>query len=68
MGSPGGGGWGDPLARDPALVLRDVRDEVVSLEAARKMYGVVLKEDASAVDQAATKALRSQRVDSEAGA
>ncbi len=32
---PGGGGWGDPLERDPAAVLADVRNELVSVEAAR---------------------------------
>ncbi len=31
----GAGGWGDPLERDPALVLKDVRNEFVSLDAAR---------------------------------
>ena len=38
----GGGGWGNPLERDPAKVLDDVLDELVSLEAARDDYGVVL--------------------------
>ncbi|MES2980396.1 MAG: hydantoinase B/oxoprolinase family protein [Pseudomonadota bacterium] len=39
----GGGGWGDPRARDPLSVLRDVEDGVVSQEAARRDYGVVLR-------------------------
>ncbi|MFQ5593306.1 MAG: hydantoinase B/oxoprolinase family protein [Anaerolineae bacterium] len=39
---PGAGGYGDPTERDPALVLRDVRDGKVSLEAARRDYGVVI--------------------------
>jgi len=38
----GGGGWGDPLARDSALVARDVRWGKVSLDAAAADYGVVL--------------------------
>ncbi len=38
----GGGGWGDPLTRPAAWVLEDVRDEVVSLEAARETYGVAI--------------------------
>ena len=38
----GGGGWGDPLVRDPALVARDVRWGKVSLAAAAADYGVVL--------------------------
>ena len=35
---PGAGGWGDPLERDPARVLRDVRNELVSVECARDQY------------------------------
>lgn len=58
--SPGGGGWGDPLERDPALVLRDVRDGVVSRVAARTEYGVVLAEDAPRIDAEATRRLREQ--------
>jgi N-methylhydantoinase B len=54
----GAGGWGDPLERDPALVLKDVRNEFVSLEAAREDYGVVIV--GNAVDLAATEALRRQ--------
>ena len=38
----GAGGWGDPLDRDPALVLKDVLNEFVSERAAREDYGVVL--------------------------
>jgi N-methylhydantoinase B len=54
----GAGGWGDPLERDPALVLSDVRNEFVSLRAARADYGVVLVGEPLAVDAAATAALR----------
>lgn len=57
---PGGGGWGDPLQRDPAAVVRDVRNGKVSLAAARRDYGVVLDEVTLAVDEAATAALRGQ--------
>jgi N-methylhydantoinase B len=39
----GGGGFGDPLQRDPALVLQDVIDDYVSIERAAKDYGVVIK-------------------------
>ena len=39
----GGGGFGDPLERDPVQVREDVADDYVSLERARKDYGVVLK-------------------------
>ncbi len=38
----GGGGWGDPLDRDPQAVLDDVLDEYVSVEGASRDYGVVL--------------------------
>jgi N-methylhydantoinase B len=38
----GGGGWGDPLARNPAAVAKDVRDGKVSVDGARDDYGVVL--------------------------
>ena len=54
----GAGGWGDPLDRDPAAVLRDVRNELVSVEAAAKSYGVVVDTDAWVVDRQATDAYR----------
>lgn len=58
----GGGGWGDPLDRDPQAVLDDVLDEYVSVEGAARGYGVVLTgslEDLTlAVDAAATAARR----------
>jgi N-methylhydantoinase B len=57
----GGGGWGDPLERDPALVLRDVRNDFVSGRAARDDYGVVLRGDPPAVDDVATAALRERK-------
>jgi hypothetical protein len=40
--TPGGGGYGDPRERDPALVLEDVRDLLLEPEEAREMYGVVV--------------------------
>ncbi len=39
---PGGGGWGDPLERDPAAVLQDVRNEFLSPAKALADYGVVI--------------------------
>ena len=57
----GAGGWGDPLERDPAKVLRDVRNELVSPEAARRAYGVVVDTVSWTVDQAATDRLRAAR-------
>ena len=56
--SGGGGGYGDPLYRDPEAVQQDVRDEYVSREAARKEYGVVITEDGE-IDYDETERLRS---------
>ena len=53
---PGGGGWGDPLERDPELVVQDVIAEKVSLRRAREVYGVV--EDHGQVDVVATQRAR----------
>jgi N-methylhydantoinase B len=57
--TPGGGGFGDPLTREPARVARDVRLGYVSREAAWRDYGVVVDAD-DAVDAAATAALRNE--------
>jgi len=59
----GGGGFGDPLERDPNLVIEDIKDDYVSVARAAKDYGVVVTTiDAElcdyAVDEAATAALR----------
>ena len=56
--TPGGGGFGDPLNRDPALVERDVRLGYYSLAQAAKLFGVVLRGEPATVDAAATDALR----------
>jgi N-methylhydantoinase B len=60
----GGGGFGPAIARDPVAVMEDVLDELVSIEAARTQYGVVLTgglEDYDlAVDRAATRTLRAE--------
>ncbi|MFW6063770.1 MAG: hydantoinase B/oxoprolinase family protein [Chloroflexota bacterium] len=58
--SPCGGGYGDALERDPQRVLDDVRDEFVSLENARRQYGVVIDTETWTVDDAATGDLRRQ--------
>jgi N-methylhydantoinase B len=59
----GGGGWGDPLERDPAAVLRDVCNGLVSPEAAKAHYGVVLVDGAIAASATATQRgfLRAER-------
>ena len=56
----GGGGWGDPLDRDPDAVRWDVVEGFVSREAARDSYGVVLEADGGPVDRGATEALRDE--------
>jgi N-methylhydantoinase B len=56
----GGAGYGDPMERDPESVLVDVLDGIVSPEAAKRAYGVVLAEDGMAVDADATKTTRAQ--------
>jgi N-methylhydantoinase B len=53
-----GGGYADPLERDPQLVLEDVVDGLVSERAAREVYGVVLDQNREAVDWLQTKTLR----------
>jgi N-methylhydantoinase B len=52
----GGGGWGDPLQRDPALVGKEIRQGLVTTAGARA-YGVVASEDGD-VDEVATARLR----------
>jgi N-methylhydantoinase B len=54
----GGGGYGDPLARDPEAVAKDVREEKITPAAAKDVYGVVLGE--GGVDPAATAAARAE--------
>jgi N-methylhydantoinase B len=54
----GGGGWGDPLERDPALVAKEITQGLVTPDGARD-YGVVA-DAAGVVDEAATTALRAE--------
>jgi N-methylhydantoinase B len=58
----GGGGYGDPIERDPEEVRDDARNYIVSLEAARDEYGVILntKPELYKVDYAATQRFRTQ--------
>ena len=63
--TPGGGGFGDPLERDPNLVIEDIKDDYISVERAAKDYGVVVHTiDAELcnyeVDKVATAALRTK--------
>ena len=56
-----GGGYGDPLDRDPELVLGDVLDGYVTLNGARDDYGVVINSNSLTIDTKATQSLREQR-------
>jgi N-methylhydantoinase B len=53
-----GGGYGDPLEREPERVLNDVEAGIVSREEAKEIYGVVIEGDDLVVDLAATDKLR----------
>ena len=61
--SAGGGGYGSPFDRDPDRVLHDLREGWISADRARGVYGVVTTGEAAsdtlAIDEAATRALRS---------
>lgn len=54
----GGGGWGDPLERDPGDVAGDVRRRLLTPSRAQEVYGVVLRDGGAGVDLPATDALR----------
>jgi N-methylhydantoinase B len=56
----GAGGWGDPLERDSALVMRDVLDEKLTIDYVLDRYGVVIDPTTLAVDEAATYAVRAE--------
>lgn len=56
----GPGGWGDPLEREPWRVLKDVRNEFVSLTSAMEDYGVVIDPSRWVVDESRTAELRNE--------
>jgi N-methylhydantoinase B len=56
----GGGGWGDPLERDPEAVLKDVRNEFLSAAKAAEDYGVIVDVATWTVDTAATERRRGE--------
>ena len=58
--TPGGGGLGSPLERDPKAVLADVVEEIVTVDAAAGVYGVVLTQSGE-IDWPATHRTRAQR-------
>jgi N-methylhydantoinase B len=53
-----GGGYGDPLEREPQLVSEDVRNNLVSKETAEQIYGLVMDESALSADPIRTQQLR----------
>ena len=61
--TPGAGGYGDPLRRPAEAVLRDVMEKKVSVQAAEKVYGVVIRAQGVnyIIDEQATQALRIRR-------
>jgi N-methylhydantoinase B/oxoprolinase/acetone carboxylase alpha subunit len=63
LDTPGGGGFGDPFAREPERVLADMREGYVSREAAERDYGVVVAEadNGIVVDVVATARKRQKR-------
>ena len=66
---PGGGGYGDPLEREPDLVARDVENGLVSAGRAREVYNVALTRDRDGncvVDEEETARLRGARPDGQA--
>lgn len=54
----GGGGWGDPMDRDPNLVRADVRNEIVSQKSALEDYGVVLEGEDFTINRKKTEQYR----------
>lgn len=52
--TPGGGGYGDPLERNPFLVAEDVRRQYISLETASDVYGVLFRKNMLEVDEEKT--------------
>jgi N-methylhydantoinase B len=56
--TPGGGGYGDPLERDPQQVAHDVRDELISRATAQGVYGVALDPKTGQPQEAETRKLR----------
>jgi N-methylhydantoinase B len=58
--SGGGGGWGDPLERDPSAVLQDIINGYISIDVARDVYGVVIDPITMTVHWEETNQLREE--------
>ena len=61
LATGGGGGFGRAIDRDPAAVQADVRNDLLTVEKAQELYGVVIDRQTLAVDLEATTALRALR-------
>ena len=59
--TPGGGGYGNPMEREPKLVLHDVLNGLVPLEAAKKDYGVAIDPVTMKIDWKSTQLLRAKQ-------
>ncbi|MFH1026361.1 MAG: hydantoinase B/oxoprolinase family protein, partial [Pseudomonadota bacterium] len=60
IATAGGGGWGDPLDRDPEKVRWDAKEGYISLDAAHRQYGVVLDPETLEIDEEGSRQLRAQ--------
>lgn len=60
IGTPGGGGWGDPRQRDPQQVAWDVKEGLLSVERARRIYGVAINPATREPDETETARLRKE--------
>jgi N-methylhydantoinase B len=56
----GGGGWGNPLQRDPEKVFEDYLDEYITQETAEKVYGVKINVENLKIDWSSTKKIRAK--------
>jgi acetophenone carboxylase len=57
-GTAGGGGYGDPIERDPSLVMKDLEEGIISHRVAKDIYRVAYNQETLLVDQEKTKAFR----------
>lgn len=57
----GGAGLGDPIERDPALIVKDIEDRLATLEVAQKVYSVAMNPETLEVDYDQTEKLRTER-------
>jgi N-methylhydantoinase B len=63
----GGAGYGDPLKRDPELVVREVREGLLSGKRAREVYGVAVDTEGVGHDREETERLRAEMTNSTVG-